>query len=364
MSATDAVGAERLEALLRGDAPRGPAEARRAAVLSELRSGALQAPERLRARVLAPAPGRRSVALLPPRRLALVLAAAVLLVALGAAAVHGLLRSGGSQPPVAQRELDHGLSLSGGKAVAGSAGAPAGAPTAPTALPGSRLQHVDATLRVQVADTDALSDATRQATRIATSLGGWAQSVDYGTARGGGGSASLDLRIPVARVQTAVVRLSALGTLLSQQLDQQDLQQQLADESARIAQLRRRVAALAKAVADTSLPAAQRVLLRIRLAEARRSLAQSENARKGTLASGASADVALTLTTKPKAGAVVHHRGRAGRMLHSAVDFLAVEGMVAFYALVVLGPVALVAAVAWWLLRERRRREERRLLAA
>jgi hypothetical protein len=217
---------------------------------------------------------------------------------------------------------------------------------------------------VQVADTDALSDATRQATRIATSLGGWAQSVDYGTARGGGGSASLDLRIPVARVQTAVVRLSALGTLLSQQLDQQDLQQQLADESARIAQLRRRVAALAKAVADTSLPAAQRVLLRIRLAEARRSLAQSENARKGTLASGASADVALTLTTKPKAGAVVHHRGRAGRMLHSAVDFLAVEGMVAFYALVVLGPVALVAAVAWWLLRERRRREERRLLAA
>ncbi|MGH3048815.1 MAG: DUF4349 domain-containing protein, partial [Gaiellaceae bacterium] len=228
----------------------------------------------------------------------------------------------------------------------------------------SRLQHADATLAVQVADADALSQATGKATRIASGLGGWAQSVNYGSAKNGRAQAQLDLRVPTAKVETAVQRLGALGTILSQELSVQDLQQQLAAQSQQIAQLRRRVAALAKAVADPSLPDAQRVLLRIKLSEARRSLAQALNARQGTLAAGATSDVELTLSVKPKHGAAAPPRDRLGRMLHSAAGFLALEGLVVLYALVVLAPVALAAALAWWLVRERRRREERKLLAA
>ena len=54
------------------------------------------------------------------------------------------------------------------------------------------------------------------------------------------------------------------------------------------------------------------------------------------------------------------HRGRLGRMLHSAVGFLGLEAMVALYALIVVSPLALVAALVWlW-----RRRAVDRLLAA
>ena len=332
-------------------------------VLAELRRTAPAAPERLRSRVLEPAaPRRRS-----RRRLAVVLVGAAVALAVAAAVVRGLTVSSGP-PATATRDtlqkLDSHAAASGGTTTThdGVRAAPpaVGAPT----VSGSRLQHVDATLQVQVGDTASLQRATSEATRIATSLGGWAQSVDYGTSRGGGGNAVLDLRIPVAKMQVAVARLSALGTLLSQQLDQQDLQQQLAAETARIAQLRRRVAALEKAVADPALPAAQKVLLRIQLSEARRSLTQAENQRQGTTASGATADVSLTLSTKPKAGAAVHHRDRLGRMIHSAVDFLALEAMVVFYVLVVTLPIALLAWLGRWLVRERRRRGERTLLEA
>ncbi len=43
MSATDAIGIERLEALLGGDAPRTGDEARRAALLGELHGATLRA---------------------------------------------------------------------------------------------------------------------------------------------------------------------------------------------------------------------------------------------------------------------------------------------------------------------------------
>jgi hypothetical protein len=47
-------------------------------------------------------------------------------------------------------------------------------------------------------------------------------------------------------------------------------------------------------------------------------------------------------------------------MMHSAVGFLALEGIILLYALIVISPLALVAAAVWaW-----RRRSVERLLAA
>ena len=139
-----------------------------------------------------------------------------------------------------------------------------------------------------------------------------------------------------------------------------DLQGKLETQSAQIAQLRRRVAALRTALADPALPDAQRVLLQIQLAESKRALAQRLSARRGTVTSGATARISLVIGTEKAIAPVAHHRGRLGRMLHSAVGFLALEAMVALYALIVISPLALAAALVWlW-----RRRSVERLLHA
>lgn len=361
------VSVERLELLLRGDAPRDPAEARRAAVLDGLRAGTLQAPPALRARVLAAGPAPRS----PRRRLAFALVPAAVAAAVVAAVVHGVSSSGTGPTPVpvasppAPAPFERAApQSSAGNAGAGAAAAPKHALATPSiADNGTRLQHTDASLEIQVADADHVSAATSQATRIATSLGGYAQSVHYDSGAGGG-SAELDLRVPAQNVRTAIARLSALGTVVSQSLSEQDLQALFTAQTNRIAELRRRVAALSKAVASPSLPDAQRVLLQLQLSEARRSLSQSLNARKGTVAQAADANVSVMLETKPRASAVPPHRGRLGRMIHSAAGFLGIEGTIVLYALVVLSPLLVIAAAAWWIARLRRRREERRLLAA
>jgi len=371
MSASETVTVERLEALLRGDAPRTPAEERRAALLGELRAGALDAPQALRARVLASGAAPRRRLALPPRRLALAVVPLAAAAAVVTAVVHGIVGSSASSPrPVAAQEpggVVHGSGTSVPRGAATSAPpAPAGAPfqKLPSTGNGARLQHTDASLEVQVGEADRVSSATTKATRIAAELGGYARSVQFDSSQDGSSSAQLDLRVPAQNARTALARLETLGTVVSQTLSQKDLERLFTAETGRIAQLRRRVAALAKALADPSLPEAERVLLRLRLAEARRSLAQALAARRGTVAAAADARISLLLTTKPKAAVVPPQQGRLGRIIRSAAGFLALEGTIALYALVVLSPLLALATLVWWLARLRRRREERRLLAA
>jgi len=309
-----------------------------------LRAHAPHAPESLRARVLANEPVRRAA----PRR-ALLVAAAAACAVVGVAVVYGVVGSGSSPK---QETLAGAPAVGGNPAFKGytsSAAARAG-----VAAPSSRLQHTDASLQLRVASDDALASATTHATRIATSLGGYAQSVHYASH----GSSLIDLRIPTQNVETAIARLTALGTLVSQRISITDLQQKLQTQSAQIAQLRRRIAALQKALKDPSLPDAQRVLLQIRLAESKRALAQRLHARTGTVTAGTMAHVAVQIGTK-RSIAPVHHRGRIGRIVHSAVGFLALEAIVLLFALIVVSPVALVAGLVWlW-----RRRGVDRLLA-
>jgi hypothetical protein len=320
-----------------------------------LRAHAPRAPQSLRTQVLALEP-RRS----PSRKLVLVLAAA-LAIAVAAAIVHGLVSSGPKQqtalrlnpaPRAAFAPVTHGGS---GGALSGQIGAASGTPAlAPPSVAGSatRLQRTEATLEVRVKD---VASATTRGTQIATALGGYAQSVNYSS----GGSAFLVLRVPAQNVRTAISRLTALGTIVMQNLSVTDLEHDLQLESAQIGQLRRTITALTAALRSTSLPDAQRVILQIRLANAKRALSQRLHARTGTVAAGTNATISLTLSTKAAVVAVPHHRGRLGRMVHSAVGFLGLEGTIVLYALIVLSPIALVAALLWSLREARRRRDER-----
>jgi hypothetical protein len=305
-----------------------------------LRAHAPRAPEGLRQRVLELEPRRMS----PRRRLVFVLVPVAAAIAVGAALVHGFLGSS-SPKPVAQATLSAAAPPAQRKALAPAPSVGGGAAT--------RLQHTEASLEIRVKDASA---SATKATRIATSLGGFAESVTYSSSSR---SASLVLRVPAQEVKTAVARLSGLGALVSQHLSVQDLQHDFDVETAQIAQLRRTVVALKTALRNPSLPDAQRVLLQIRLANAKRSLAQRLNARKGTVTAGTTARISVQLHTKSAVVPIPQPRGRLGRMLHSAVGFLGLEGTVALYALIVASPLAFVAALVWSLREARRRRGER-----
>lgn len=380
MTPGDAIGFARLEALLAGDTPRTTAETRRAELIGQLRSTTLAAPETLRARLRAGAPSQhRSFAWKPSRRLVFAAVPAACALAVTAAIVHGLT-TGSASRPVAQylpatvsdsaappvKRLAPQVGVAGGGVEKAPPAQSFAAPQTTLAPTGdtNRLQQTDASLQVRVTDIEHLSSATRAATRIATSLGGYAQSVDYKTPHGGNGTAAIELRVPAQNVQKALARLAGLGTLVSQQVSVKDLEHALQVESEQVAQLRRRVVALRKALGDAALPDAQRVLLQIQLAESKRALAQRLNARTGTVTAGTTARISLVLSTGKSIVAPAHRRGHLSRMLHSAVEFLGVEAIVVLYALIVISPFALLGGIVWGLARARRRRDEERLLVA
>ena len=347
------------------------------ALVSELRADPPVAPERLRERVLSGAPGSRR-RLSGKRRLVLVVVPVAVALAVGAALVHGFVSSGSHNPrsealqgaPALGLAPTHTFTTPATTHRSFDKAANKKLTAVPQAreslvIPKNRLVHADASLQVQVANHSALTEATNKATQIVTSLGGYAQSVQYQSA-GKGGNAFLALRVPVGKAETAIARIGQLGKLVSQQLSTEDLQQQLTRQTNQIGALRRAIAVYEQALQNGSLSAPERVAIQIKLENAQHTLKLLRKARSGTVASGATADISLTLTAHNGAGAVGggHGSGRFDRLLSSAATFLALEGIIVLYALIVVGPILVVGGLAWWLLRERRRREESRLLAS
>jgi Domain of unknown function (DUF4349) len=372
------------------------------ALVSELRASPPVAPERLRQRVLEGAPATRAPRS-RKRRLVLVVVPAAVVLAVGAALVHGFVSSGshptaatashvihstarlspqaqtkllgpGSATTPADREgVPQGkksfqsYNLDQNTAVAsGSAGlAPLSSTGRSLSIPKNRLVHAVASLQVGVKGKD-LSAKTNDASQIAGSFGGYAQSVRYQHSRNGYGNAVLELRVPVQNAEKAIAKLVGLGTLLSQQVSTQDLQAKVTHQTSAIGSLRRAIAVYEKALESTTLSATERVAIQIKLNNARHALARLRHARNATQTLGATADISLLLTTQNHAIVPAHHHGstRIGRLLGSAAHFLALEGIIVLYALIVLAPFLLLGALGWWILRERRRREERLLASA
>jgi hypothetical protein len=329
----------------------------------------------------------------------LVLVPAAVVLAVGAALVHGFVNSGSNRKALLglNARVPHRLVLGPGTTTPKAAGAPhavektvqsqsfntysldqntdaaGSAEAAPLAgtvrrsvtIPTNRLVHAVASLQVGVKRSE-LSAKTNEASQIVGSFGGYAQSVHYQATHQGDGEALLALRVPVQNAQKAIAKLGSLGTLLSQQVSTQDLQAKLTHQNNGIGSLRRAIAVYEHALQSTTLTASERVAIQIKLNNARHALARLRHARNGTLASGANADISLLLTTRNHAVVAPHHGGstRIGRLLGSAAHFLALEGIIVLYALIVLAPVLLLGALGWWILRERRRREDRLLASA
>jgi hypothetical protein len=159
-----------------------------------LRAHAPVAPDALRERVLTARPARPSRRRLRP---VLVLAAAAVL-AVAAAVVHGFTTSSPRERSVSEGAATTTPSLS--IAAAPTADSAKRAAAVPSAAAG-RLQHTDASLTVRVDDLGAM---TTRATQIATSLGGYAQSVRYRR----NGASYLELRLPAQNIERALARLA------------------------------------------------------------------------------------------------------------------------------------------------------------
>ena len=346
-------------------------------LVAKLRANQPVATDRLRERVLSAGQARRRS---PRRKLVLVVVPVAVVLAVGAALIHGFVSSGSHKNranaaalaagPVHGKVSRKNLPTTAGPLEAAPAFKALTKGTAQrydaVTIPTNRLVHADASLQVQVTSRSALSKATNRATQIVGSLGGYAQSVRYQSSHDGSGSAFLELRVPVQKAQTAIARLGALGRLVSQQVSTQDLQQQLTHETNQIGSLRRAIAVYEHALASGTLSPSQRVDIEIKLSNARHAITTQRKARQGTLASGATANISLVLSTNKNAFVTpTHHKsGRFGRLLGSAAGFLGLEGIIVLYALIVISPILLIGGLGWWLVRERRRREESRLLAS
>jgi hypothetical protein len=359
-------------------------------VVRELRAARPRAPEQLRERVTAlsacPQPRPRFSFSMPARytvrRVAFVAAPAVIAVAVGGAVIHGIANSGAptvhptnvreapktSTVPVYDTATKFGPAIPYGaqtlrstKALSDT-GERALVPQR-TALPPSktRLQDYRAAMTVRVDGLDQLSPATQKAMRIARLLGGYVVSAQFNAAKQG--NSSLVFRIPVNRVQQAIARFSALGTIAAQDIRITDLQAQYNQLVRRIGALRVAIAKVDDRLADPSLSNEDRVRLEQRRARLAATLDSVRTSKARTSHRASLATVSLALTTREAVVPVKpHHRGPLGRALHDVGTILAKEASWALYALIVLGPIAVIAFLAFLLVRVGRRVSDRRLL--
>jgi hypothetical protein len=311
-----------------------------------LREETPSAPSELRERVAliaaTPPPPRRS---LPVRRALLWGAPAAAVGSLAVAVVVGLVTSSAPPPPVAQpTALEQQVERRGAQPfealpaeedrVYGDLESKLGRSRAPFPAPSEgRAQAVQAELRVLVDDPDDLSTATQRALRTTRRLGGYLVNVNYGTPEPTEGTASLRVRIPVSRVQAAIVQFSDLGRILAQQTQISDLQQRL-DELTR--QIRR-------AKGDSAKIAALR----------------RERTQINRRAAYATVDLGLTTHEPEKTAAPP---GRLDRAIDDATGVLTAELAIGAYILIVASPFLVLLAAGFAGSRAYRRYVDQRLL--
>jgi Domain of unknown function (DUF4349) len=209
----------------------------------------------------------------------------------------------------------------------------------------TRAQDVQASLTVLVDGTDDLSATTQRALRTTRRLGGYVVSVQYGTPEPTEGTAELRVRIPVSRVQAAVVQFSDLGRILAQQVQISDLQQPLDELTRRIRRLERRAA---DARGDE-------------LARVQREIAGLRRQRVEINRRAAFATVQVGLTTHEPQTKVAPP-GRLERAIDDATGVFAAELAIGAYALIVAAPILLLLAAAFVVTRGYRRFADQRLL--
>jgi hypothetical protein len=228
-------------------------------------------------------------------------------------------------------------------------GAGGAAKLAVPSTPG-RVQVYGAYLALRLESATAVSDGVKTALRIASSLGGYPLSV-HASSEAKVASADLVLKIPRAHVQEAIARLSALGTITSENVDIQDKEAALNATDRKIARLQKQLRELRAETPSATTPK--------RVAALESQIARLQRASAATKRSAHYATVQLHLTS---AKAIVPHKQGHGP-LHGVVVALTWLGIGAVYALAIGAPLAVLALLLWLAARAVRRRREDALLS-
>jgi Domain of unknown function (DUF4349) len=333
-------------------------------LIHELRASRPSAPADLRARVREIA-AAQPVATpwarwrFPVRRGLLVAVPAAAAIALASAGVLGLARSDAPVSTESLRQESVTDSATGELAPTTQTNKAVPLQGAADAAP-DRAQRVSATLTVEVRNSDAVSRAAQDALGLTRSLGGYVVSSSVAT--GEEGSASITVRVPVARVQDAIAGLSGLGRIVAQQVTIDDLQETLDQLETREATVRGQIARIRARLESEQLDPQTEAVLRARLQTLREELRTLRAGIASTNAEARMSTIQLTVVT-PNAFGAVAPSSRIDRTIDEALNVLAWEGVVALGLVIVLAPFALVALAAWLGRRLYRRHEEERLLA-
>jgi hypothetical protein len=216
----------------------------------------------------------------------------------------------------------------------------------------SRLQRYRAYLELRVKSSGAVSNVTQRALSITRSLGGYPLGIHV-DARGRAGDGTLRLRVPRTKVQEAVTRLSALGTIVASNVRIADLQAQVGAKDRLIDRLQRRVREL-RAHEQTNQ-------VKRSIASLTKRIQTLQRQQAATLRDARYATVELHLTThKPSTAPVDKDRGP----LHGLGVAFRWIGIVAVYALALSAPFVVLGLLAWLAARAIRRRREDALLSS
>jgi hypothetical protein len=323
---------------------------------AELRGTRITAPSELRERVrlIAAAdtsPTRRFTwrrALVVALPVAAAIAATVVFTRPGnnhAVATQTVIRSAIAHPPESAKTLGP----IGAPTTMDSAGAGGAAKLGVPSTPG-RVQTYGAYLALRLHSATAVSDGVKSALHIASSLGGYPTSV-HASSEAKVASADLTLKIPRTHVQEAIARLSALGTITSEQVDIQDQQAGLNATDRTIARLQKQLADLRAQTPSATTS--------VRIAALASQIARLQRAEAATRRTAHYATVQLHLTS---AKAIVPQKHGHGP-LHGVVVALTWLGIGAVYALAIGTPIAVLALLVWLAARIIRRRREDALLS-
>jgi hypothetical protein len=313
-------------------------------LVAELRAARVEAPPEVRERVRLIAAGAPA----PPRRITWRRTLVVVVPVAAAVAATVVF----TRPPKHEQTALDLARRSGAVTIAPNVGATVHSPSAKALAvpsPKTRVQTYDATLSLRVEHAGDVSDGVKRALRIATSLGGYSQSVRAET-HGSRAVADLKLKIPRSRIQVAMARLSQLGTITDENVSTLDKTALLNATDREIARLQKQVATLR---AEPQSPENDR-----RIAALVTRIERLQRGEATTRRTAHYATVDLHLET-PLVTVVQKHKHGP---LHGVGVALTWLGIGAVYALAVGAPVAVLLVLVWLGLRVVRRRRENALL--
>jgi Domain of unknown function (DUF4349) len=230
------------------------------------------------------------------------------------------------------------------KDASGGAGSSSSA-AAPAPSQASRSRKVQRSTRLELTTTD-VQDTADGVVRATQASGGFVQSSQVASGDGNG-NASFVLRVPTARLDDAIARLSKLGHVRSLQQSAQDITGAYDSASTRLAEARAERRGLLRAIAKAST--AQEISsLRARIADNRREISRYQREFEAVRNRANYATVEVDVIGRPHKSQPAPGGGSwsPGDAAHDAVRVLEVSAGVALIGLAVLVPLALLGAAA------------------